>query len=124
MSRDGERMYFRCSLRDTCNSTCTYSSNPGHIIVKELSCHTNLQKSNNIDVQEVIGKIRVRAGSHPYERPAQIVAEELQGIQNEELMVMLPQRQTLLRTINRHQNEVRAIRPRTLEDCVIIHPYD
>lgn len=76
-------MYWRCFVRDSCNLTFLSSSNLDLILIyKEQLRLIHLPKSNDIDVREVVGKIRVRARNHPNERPAQIVAEELQGIQN------------------------------------------
>lgn len=61
---------------------------------------------------------------HPNEPPTSIIREEVHNIDSEEVQVLLSERQTLLRMVNRNQNKHRPLIPRTLCGCVILPPFD
>lgn len=73
-----------------------------------------------IQVQEVVRAIKRRAQEHPNEPPAAIFREEVARINDEEVLANLPQRNDVIRNINRIQNRNRPLNPRTMENFEIL----
>ena len=74
--------------------------------------------------QKFYYRVRERAASEPNEAPARIIQGVVNEIQKEELLMRLPERQTMLRSINIIQNRQRPPLPRNLDELNISHPYD
>ena len=105
-SRDGRKIYWRCSQRDICNATCITGSNlEGNIQVFKVGTHlTHHNRRAQIQVRETMNNIKRKANENPNQPPSAIVQEQIHGVTNEESVVLLPERQSLLRTVNRLQN--------------------
>lgn len=77
-----------------------------------------------VEVREIIEKIKKSAQENPNRPPTAIVREELEDVDDEEILQALPERNTLKRKVNRYQNKNRPRLPEGLEDVVIKPPYD
>lgn len=97
------------------NAEVTVTLMKGHLHDPDVGC---------VAVREVQNEIRCRARSEPNETPARIVQEVTNAITIEEVLMRLPERQTLLRGVNRAQNSERPRNPRNLDELEIEAPYD
>lgn len=109
-----------------CNGTVTtnHFSSRRLNIIKRGRPHTHASEDAEIFVDDVVCHMKHRATSHPNEPPAQVIWTEMANEHREEILVKLPERRLLLRTINRHQNTARPPLPTTLADIEINHPYN
>lgn len=122
---------WRCIKSSICNGTAKtdfYDLNTipvnTRVQVTIMKPHLHDQDQEEIEVMETRNEIRRRARSEPNENPANIIREATSFIQNEEVLVRLPERQTLMRGINRWQNSQRPTNPNTLEEIRIVEPYN
>ena len=124
-SRDGRKIYWRCSLREICNATCVTGSNlEGEIIVFKTGIHNHQSRRSEIVVRSTLANIRQRALDSPNQPPSAIVQEAISTVNSEEALTIMPERQALLRTVNRKQNETRPPLPQTINELEILHPYN
>lgn len=126
VKHSGEATYWRCKNRRTCNGsikTNYYLSDP-LIVLKYGKPHIHASEDAEIIVDAAVRRIKRRAESHPNEPPAQIIRRELANENREEILVRMPERRLLLRTVNRCQNDARPGLPSTLTDIEINDPYD
>lgn len=86
---------------------------------------SHLHEASNIEVavQEVVRAIKRRAEEHPNAPPSAIYQQEVSQISNDEVIANMPQRNDVIRNINRYQNRRRPTNPRTLQDLLIEAPY-
>ena len=124
-SKNGTRCYWRCVKRDICNARCVTNANiQGEIHVYKAGRHEHETLPPEIEVREIVAGIKRRAQNHPNEPPLAIIREELQNVENEATQALLPERQAVLRMVNRQQNRNHPVIPRTLQECSILEPYD
>lgn len=125
VNRSQTMIYWRCIERYTCNATCTsnYNTDSG-IIVRQGKEHTHEIQTVEIEVQEVVRRIKRRAEEQPNEPPSAVYISQVSNVTNEEVLSNMPQRNDLLRNINRIQNRHRPMNPHSIEHLVIQHPYN
>lgn len=115
-------IYWRCELRKTCLATCKTNFNVSdevRILGHGKHRHSHENRRTEIIVEEVVRGIKRKAREHPNEPPLSIVRTELAQVEDEEILMNLPQRRTLFRNVNRLQNERRPQNPRTLDELII-----
>lgn len=93
------------------------------IIVQVNQKHVHEADNIEIAVHEVARSIKRSAQEHPNAPPSQIFIEEVFQLSNEEVIANLPQRNDVIRNINRIQNRHRPINPLTLQELHIQPPY-
>lgn len=124
-SKNHRKIYWRCTKREICNARCITNANLEEgVHVEKSGRHEHEGTRAEIEVRRTVASIKRRAEQHPNEPPTTIIREEVQNIHNEEVQVLLPERQTLLRMVNRNQNTNRPVIPRSLEECIILPPFD
>lgn len=124
-SKNQRKIYWRCAKRDICNARCITNANwEEGIRVEKAGRHEHEATRGEIIARQTVARIKRRAEEHPNEPPTSIIREEVRNIHNEEVQVLLPERQTLLRMVNRNQNKNRPLIPRTLAECVILPPFN
>lgn len=74
-------------------------------------------------MQEVVRGIKRSAAEHPNAPPSAIFRDEVANVNSEEVIANLPQRNDIIRNINRIQNRHRPNNPMTLQDLNIEAPY-
>lgn len=77
-----------------------------------------------IEVQEVVRSIKRRAEQHPNAPPSAIFREEVSEVRNEEFIMTLPERNDIIRNLNRIQNRNRPPNVNLLQNLVIQPSYD
>lgn len=84
-----------------------------------------MHEADNIEiqVQEVVRAIKRRAADNPNAPPTSIFRAEVSTIANQEVLANLPQRNDIVRNINRLQNRHRPANPLTLQDLIVQPPY-
>ncbi len=65
-----------------------------------------------------------KAAEHPNLPPSAIFRQEVAQVQAVEVVMSLPQRNDIMRTINRAQNRNRPKNPRSLVDLEVTEPYN
>lgn len=86
--------------------------------------HSHEANEVQIQVQEVVRSIKRRAEQHPNAPPSAIFRDEVSEITNQDVIMSLPERNDLIRNINRHQNKNRPPTVNILENLTIQPPYD
>jgi MULE transposase domain/FLYWCH zinc finger domain len=124
-SKDMERKYWRCIHRTLCNGRCTTNFNI-HTNIEIIEEKNHLHEANPAEnkSRELVASIKRKAVENPNQPPNAIFLEATENIQDEEVLENLPEKHSLFRTINRHQNKERPALPRTMEDLEILAPYD
>lgn len=85
--------------------------------------HTHEPDEVEIEVQEVVRSMKRRAREQPNAPPSSIFRDELARVQDNEVISNLPQRNDVIRTLNRVQNRNRPNNPQSLDDLIINPPY-
>lgn len=124
-NRAQTRIYWRCIDRDACNATCSTNYNVQNgIFILLGKPHTHENDNVQMKVQEVVRSIKRKAIEQPNAPPSSIFRGEIASVSNDnEIIMNLPQRQDIIRTINRVQNRHRPINPGSLEELTILAPY-
>ena len=60
--------------------------------------------------------------THPNEPPHAIIIQEFSEIQDEEPLILLPDKMAMMCMVNRKQNAKRPHFPRNLSECVFMDP--
>lgn len=95
------------------------------IIARNGIKHSHEQDKIEIQVAEVVRDIKRRAEENPNAPPAQIYRAEVSKIGNkEDIISNLPQKNDLIRNINRIHNRNRPQNVNSLENLQILPPYD
>ena len=71
-SKDGRKLYWRCSQRDICNATCItgpFEQEPIHVF--KVGNHTHEQRRAEVQVRRTVANIRERALQSP--EPSSII---------------------------------------------------
>ena len=84
-SRRGDKIYWRCTLRDTCNATCI--TNADFEVLKVGGTHTHVKRRGDIRVRKVVAAIKQHASNSPNEAPTIILQEEVNQVNDEETLV-------------------------------------
>lgn len=110
--------------RNVCSGTIitNYNVHSG-IILKKGKPHSHESDEIDIQVHEVVRTIKRKAREMPNAPPSSIFRDEMATVSNEEVLANLPQRNDIIRTINRVQNRMRPQIPNSLEDLHIVSPY-
>ena len=78
-----------------------------------------------VEVKKATLRIKRRAEEHPNAPPTNIIKEELLNAgQQEEVLMLMPERNNLRRAVNRAQNRNHPALPLSLQECAIITPYN
>lgn len=119
------RIHWRCLERYTCNATCTtnYNIEAGIIVRLGKNPHTHEVRNVEIRVQEIVRSIKRRAETHPNAPPAAVFLSEVSNVTDDEVLSNMPQRNDILRNINRIQNRNRPLNPNSIQNLTIQHPY-
>lgn len=120
------KIYWRCVNEQECNGTAitafeTQQNESVAVKLGKLHMHDADFARNRIHA--VVQTIKRRARSEPNERPLNIVRSVMANVNDHEVLARLPNRQALLRTINRMQNQGRPRNPRNLEELDIDRDY-
>lgn len=94
------------------------------ISVTTMKDHLHDADSAEVAVKETINEIRLRARQHPNDVPSRIIQGVTNPIENEEVLIRLPERQNVARIVNRAQNSTRPRNPITLDEFRIEPPYN
>lgn len=86
--------------------------------------HSHEPNHISIEVQAVVLRVKRKAEENPNMPPSAIFRAEVSHIRNEEVIANLPEKNHLIRNINRVQNRSRPANPVTVNDIVILPPYD
>lgn len=93
------------------------------ILLQLKQPHEHEASSVDIEVREIVRAIKRRAEESPNAPPTQIFIDEVASVSNPEIIANLPQRNDLIRNINRIQNRNRPRNPLSLQDLSIQPPY-
>lgn len=122
--------YWRCVKRTTCNGTVqTVYLHPSHTsnkleVLKIGNRHTHEADEVERQVETVMRGLKRRAKENPNEQPLKLLRSELEKVENEEVLLKLPERQSVIKTIQRQQGQTRPKIPPTLEALQVVHPYN
>lgn len=117
------KQYWRCIDR-TCNGTMKTNFNIERgVITYGGQPHLHEADYAAIQAQEVVRAIKRRAESHPNEPPSVIYRDEIANVHDEEVQSKMPERNNIIRNINRRQNRRRPLNPQSLVDLQISPPY-
>lgn len=121
-----ELTFWRCKNRDTCKGSVTtnHYSSPNLVITNVGHPHSHAAEDAEILMDRHVRGIKRRAMSNPNEPPAKIIDQELVSETNEEVLMRMPQRRNLLRSVSRYQNLNRPAIPSILNELEIIDPYN
>lgn len=117
------------------NKECVGTAKTAYMDLEATPINTNVEvtlmkehlhdpDSAEILVRETVNEIRRRAECEPNIAPLRIIQTVTNPINNPEILVRLPERQTLARGVNRAQNRSRPSNPHNLAEFHITHPYD
>lgn len=124
-NKERTRKYWICSLKQVCNARCiTNHDTQNEITVYKCGEHSHEDRKVDTQVREVMRGIKRRAEENPNQPPNAIFREATETIDDEEIILNLPERNSVLRRINRVQNRNRPQNPRDLEDLEILPPYN
>lgn len=121
-----DKIYWRCVV-DRCRGRATsnfVSQLTDDVRANMTKPHDHESEELELAALEVVRCIKQRSQRQPNERPLNIVQEEIAKIQDEDVVLALPERANLFRTINRHQNKTRPPIPSTLSELEIEVPYN
>lgn len=85
--------------------------------------HSHVPDQIEIGVQEVVRSLKRKASEHPNAPPASLYRDEVAAVNDNVVIMNLPQRTEMLRTINRQQNRHRPTNPMTLAEVNVVAPY-
>lgn len=121
------KIYWRCANK----TECPGSANTQFDLTLDQEVQVTLGKRHlhdadeaAVQIHQVMHTIKKRARSRPNEQPLAIVQEALAMVENNEVLARIPQRQTILRSVNDIQNRTRPRNPRSLNEIIIASPYD
>lgn len=134
-SRDQTLTHWRCYDRNRCNGTVsTVLFDTQHpvqeIEVKRIGLpHTHEPDELAREAEAIVRGIKRKAARHPNEPALKIVQEELSAIdtddrRSQQVLMRVPERRLIFRTVNRQQNRLRPNIPLTREGLNIVAPYD
>lgn len=81
--------------------------------------HTKEVQTIDIEIQEIVRKIKRRVEQHPNEAPAAVFISKVANVTNEEVLSNMSQRNDLLKNINRIQNRNRPMNSSSIEHLII-----
>jgi len=120
------KIYWRCTERDRCNArTHTSLDLEAPELLKD---GTENHIGHEADHRAVIAKkvmqgVKRRAEEHPNEPPQQALRDAVGNVDDPEVLAKLPERNSMRRVINLHQNIGRPRNPVTVQDIVMGAPY-
>jgi hypothetical protein len=119
-SIDGLRLYWLCVNRNSCKEGMTTN-----LVIHFVSEHSHMPDQSKSDVRQVTNQIRLNASSNPNLPPALIVETELHNIDptSNEIFLQLSEKNSLVRMLNRFQNQARPNLPFNVQSCIIVPPY-
>lgn len=127
---DKQLTYWRCVKRRICNGSVTTTYFPKESLVEKLEVlkigvkHTHETEEMKLQAEEIVRGIKRRAEAHPNEPPLKILQDEIGKVERDEVIMQIPERRSLFRTVNRRQSSQRPKIPKTLEELQILPPYD
>lgn len=123
--KDLTKTYWRCQQREICRGSLITNFNiQAGVIVQGGQRHSHEPDFIDMEVQEVVRSIKRKAADNPNLPPSAIFLSEVSSVSNQEVLVNLPQRNDIIRNINRVQNRNRPVNPNSLADLNITPPYD
>lgn len=118
----GNKTYWRCEQRRTCNGRAVSIEDGGTVNIRITKEHIHASQTEEVTVQKVRASLKRKAVEQPATHPATLIREELQGLPNDAIAA-LPERQTLRRLVNRSRAVVRPANPRDIADLHLVPPY-
>lgn len=117
--------FWRCIHRKTCNGSCTTNFfESSRLQIKSYGQgHTHASEEAEIKADKLVRGMKRKATELPNERPIKIVQTVLQNVHDSEVLVKLPERRYLYRTINRQQHTGRPPIPHDLQSLEIPEEY-
>lgn len=124
-NRASTRIYWRCVERAICNGTASTNFNVHNgIFIMLGKPHLHEPNYAEIRVKELVRGIKRRAEINPNAPPSSILRDEVSSVADDnEVLMLMPQRTDVLRTINRIQGRHRPAIPVNLEDLMVSPPY-
>lgn len=120
---ESNKIYWKCEKGNECTGTAITQYNvrmDAEVDVKIGRPHLHDSDEAGVRLHGVLNKIKKHARSRPNEAPLAIVQATLANVQEEEVIIWMPQRQTLLWNINRTRPRL----PRNLAELTITSPYN
>lgn len=119
------RKYWRCELRDVCNGRCVTNYNfDAQVQVFKEGDHTHERNAADAKVRHVTQSIYDKSRECPNDKPAAVIEEIISQVNDEEVIMRIPERRTLFRNVNRNQNRKRPAIPTCLTNLNVLPPYD
>lgn len=148
MSKNGLKIYWRCTDRAGCNARVHTNVDLANLrLLKDTSPHIgHIEDFRSIEGRKVVQSIKRKAREQPneapnrvsteeqstgqcfsyrvtYSREIQIIRQAIGAVNDPEVLAKLPERQSVRRVVNIHQNIGRPRNPRILQDIVLDAPY-
>ena len=120
------KIYWCCTERDRCNARSHTSLNLEALEI--LKDGTEAHIGHEADHRGVVAKkvmqgVKLRAETHPNEPPQQIVRTAVGNVDDPEVLAKLPERGSIRRVVNIHQNIGHPRLPVNVADIDISAPY-
>lgn len=116
VNRAQTKIYWRCRERLECGGSVMTNFNvSAGIFIVRGKAHTHEPDFADIRVKEIVRGIKRRAMDEPNAPPSSIFRDAVSNVTDEQVIATLPQRNDLIRTINRVQNRNRPINPQSVK---------
>lgn len=129
-NREANSINWRCVMQGLCSATANtewFDLNTApiglEVRVAERKPHSHGVDQGENEVQTVRRNLRQRAESEPNVAPSLLVQEVLNEVEDEEVLMRIAERQTLVRAVHRAQTRTRPRNPRNIDELVIVPPY-
>lgn len=125
-NRGKTRKYWRCERRGTCNARCITGVDLNNLVVYkcDISQHLHPPDETKVAAKQIVNDIKETARRNPNARPSDVIRQNLDQVDNEEILIRLPEKSTMKRMINFQQNDMRPQIPLNLQDVDIQNPYN
>lgn len=125
VSKNSRKIYWRCEKRNICNSTIVTNADlhGGIEVLKNARRHTHEPDVTESARQRIMSNVREDARERPNVPPVAVLQDHLVNVDSE-VLAALPERQAMLRNVNRYQNAGRPPIPQSLASLVILPPYN
>lgn len=98
---------------------------PGTTVEVKLNKeHLHASDRVKVEAQAVVAAFKRRVRSEPNELPTILVQEAINAVDSQGVLMRLPERQTLLKSVERAQNSTWPQNPKNLEDLTIRPTYN
>lgn len=112
--------------RKVCNARCITNANLEEITIKKSGKRKHTHEPDHVaaDVRKVVNTVKRRARESPNEPPLNKGMDVVGAVEDDDVLLMMPDRNFLRRIMNTTQNEQRPPVHASLEDVTISPPYN